>query len=164
MVTCFPKIANFFKIGLFANSDYYHELVHGSIRYREKENIVRPDLIHLLMEARKGTLTSENVPADQESAGFATVDEVSNQELKGSRKEVWTDDELTAQCVLFLTAGFESSSTLLCLAATELMEHPEIQEKLIDECDSVKEQLNGKQLTYEVLQSMKYMDMVVSGM
>lgn len=159
----FPKVAKFFQIRLFGNADYYHELVHGAIKHREKENIIRPDLINLLMEARKGQLKHEAEVGVEAGDGFATVAEVSSEDLKGRQKEVWDDNELTAQCFLFLTAGFESSSTLICLAANELMENPAIQRKLIEECDSVKEQLNGEQITYDVLQKMKYLDMVVSG-
>lgn len=165
MVLILPKIARFFKIQLFGagQGDFYHELVHGTIRHREKEGIIRPDMINLLMEARKGTLKRETASAAGTIEGYATVEEVSSEDLQGSRKENWDDADLTAQCFLFFLAGFDTSSTLLCLAATELMENPKIQRSLIEECDNVKKQLNGKSLTYEVLQKMKYMDMVISG-
>lgn len=165
MLMIFPKIAKFFKIQFFGagQASFYHNLVHETMMHRKKHGIIRQDMIHLLMEAQKGTLKSENVIEDDKSDGFATAEEVSSEDLKGSQKEVWHDDELTAQCFLFFLAGFETSSTLLCLASSELMENPDIQQTLIDKCDCVKQQLNGKPLTYEVLQNMKYMDMVISG-
>lgn len=46
--------------------------------------------------------------------------------------------------------------------AHELALNTEIQEKLYQEIDAVCNQLNGKKLTYEVLQKMSYMDCVVS--
>jgi len=46
--------------------------------------------------------------------------------------------------------------------AHELAVNPEVQDRLYEEVKEVKEELNGKQLTYEILQKMKYMDMVVS--
>lgn len=46
--------------------------------------------------------------------------------------------------------------------AYELVKNPEIQRKLQQEIDEVNENLNGKSITYEVLQKMKYMDQVVS--
>ena len=44
----------------------------------------------------------------------------------------------------------------------ELAVNPDVQERLYEEVKEVKEELNGKPLTYEVLQKMKYLDMVVS--
>lgn len=44
------------------------------MRLRDKEKIIRPDMIHLLMQIRQGTLKHEDVP-DVKDAGFATVTE-----------------------------------------------------------------------------------------
>lgn len=46
--------------------------------------------------------------------------------------------------------------------APELALNKEIQEKLYQEIEHVCNHLNGKKLTYEVLQKMSYMDCVVS--
>lgn len=45
------------------------------MREREKFNIVRPDMIHLLMEAKKGALEYDAAQTDAKEAGFATVEE-----------------------------------------------------------------------------------------
>lgn len=45
--------------------------------------------------------------------------------------------------------------------AHEIAANPAIQEKLFAEVKSVNDELAGQPLTYEVLQTMKYMDMVV---
>jgi cytochrome P450 family 9 len=37
-------------------TSFFHSLVHGTISTREQKGIIRPDMIHLLMQARKGTL------------------------------------------------------------------------------------------------------------
>lgn len=37
-------------------SDYFRSVVTSTVIYREKNNVFRPDMIHLLMQARKGTL------------------------------------------------------------------------------------------------------------
>lgn len=116
------------------------------------------------MEAKKGTLkltTDENL--DNGSAGFATVEEHhaagSNSQQDNNALE---DDDLTAQCFLFFLAGFETSAVLSSFTAHEICANPEVQSKLIDEIDGVVNSLNGKKLTYEVIQKMKYLDMVVS--
>lgn len=46
--------------------------------------------------------------------------------------------------------------------AYELIRNPDIQKKLQEEIDEVHQRLNGKELTYEELQKMKYLDQVVS--
>lgn len=68
---------------------------------------------------------------------------------------------MTAQAVIFLFAGFETSSTLMCFVCHELALQPEIQKKLQTEIDQVRS--NNSKITYEVIQSMKYLDMVISG-
>ena len=74
----------------------------------------------------------------------------------------WEDDDLTAQCILFFLAGFDTVAVLMCFMSHELAVNPDIQERLYEEVKEVNEELNGKPLTYEVLQKMKYLDMVVS--
>jgi len=44
----------------------------------------------------------------------------------------------------------------------ELSKNSDIQEKLYNEVEETHKSLNGKTLTYEVLQNMKYMDIVIS--
>lgn len=70
-----PKIMNFFKVRIFSEKDsnYLRDMVHSNIKYREENNIFRPDMINLLMKAREGTL--EHTPELDEDVGFATVQE-----------------------------------------------------------------------------------------
>lgn len=46
--------------------------------------------------------------------------------------------------------------------AYELIANQDIQQKLYEEITQIEEELEGKMLTYEKLQSMKYMDQIVS--
>ncbi|XP_055381428.1 uncharacterized protein LOC129612011 [Condylostylus longicornis] len=119
-----------------AFNNYFYRLVVDAMKYRKENNIIRQDMINMLMEAQ------------------------SNPEKSHNRE--WTNEELVAQCSIFLFAGLESVSTTLCFATQELIEHPDVQERLREEIDSVNEKLNGGPLTYEILKEMKYMEMVVS--
>lgn len=74
----------------------------------------------------------------------------------------WTHDEITAQAVAFMIAGFGTPSSLLCFMAYELARHPEAQAKLHEEIDEVYAKTNGKP-SYSDLSNMKYIDMVISG-
>ena len=114
-------------------------LVLDAIKYRQENNIVRPDMINMLMEA-KGMIKSDNPkPVARE----------------------WSDVDIVGQCFLFFFAGFETSAALTCLTAHELMENPEVQERLLEEILEVEQNLDGKPLSYEALQNMRYMDMIV---
>jgi cytochrome P450 family 9 len=53
---------------------------------------------------------------------------------------------------------------LMTFVAYELAINPDIQERLRQEIDQVQEELKGAPLKYEILQAMKYMDCVISGM
>lgn len=144
--------------------NYFRALVQDAIKYRDAHDIIRPDMIQLLMQAKKGTLKS---PMDENteigSAGFATVEEHQTGSSAGHDHNTLEDDDLTAQCFVFFLAGFESSAVLSSFTAHEICANPDVQRKLIEEIDGVVESLNGKTLTYDVIQRMKYLDMVVSG-
>lgn len=161
----FPKYSKFIGLQFYdaEQSMFYRTLVLDTMRHREAHSIVRPDMIQLLMAARKGTLQHEGAVSNGE--GFAVQNDGSspNDKRPNQQKHVWSDADLTAQCFLFFIAGFETSSLSMSVTAQELAENTDIQERLREEVDAVKTQLDGKELNYEALQSMKYMDMVISG-
>lgn len=74
----------------------------------------------------------------------------------------WTDDDLVAQCILFFLAGFTALSTTLCFLFQELSTNQDVQNRLHEEIRKTNDALNGKPVTFEALQKMKYLDMVVS--
>lgn len=73
-----------------------------------------------------------------------------------------TEAQVIAQSVLFLIAGFETSSTLLTFMCYELAINQEIQEKLRGEIFTVLKKYDGK-CTHEAMQEMSLLDMVLSG-
>ena len=114
-------------------------LVLDTMKYRQENNIIRPDMINILMEA-KGMVKSDKP--------------------KAITRE-WSDVDIVGQCFIFFLAGFETSASLSCFAAHELMENPDVQEKLLREILEVEQSLDGKPLSYENIQNMHYMDMVI---
>jgi cytochrome P450 family 6 len=71
-------------------------------------------------------------------------------------------DLFLGQTFFFLIAGYETSGTTLSYALYELALHPEIQHRLRAEIMGVLNKHNGE-LTYDGIQEMVYLDMVVSG-
>lgn len=119
---------------------------------RIEQNIVRPDMIHILMEAQKGLLQSEENQAKEEITS----------DSEGVNKTLLTEEEMVAQVLIFFFAGFETISTAATYFCYELAVNPDIQDKLRKEIDEANREHNGK-LSYDVLKKMKYLDMCLSG-
>nr|ULR85584.1 cytochrome P450 [Spodoptera frugiperda] len=139
--------------------DYFINLFMSTMRERELKKIVRPDMIHLLMEANKGKLSHEEVKSTDTAAGFATVEESSFGQRTMNR--VWKDKDLVAQAFLFFVAGFETVSSSMCFIMHELAVHPDVQDRLVQEIRE-HDAKNGGKFTFDSILNMKYMDMVVS--
>lgn len=60
-----PKVMNFFKVQFFsdADTDYIRNLVNETVRYREENNVVRNDMINMLIEAKRGILRADDEDA-----------------------------------------------------------------------------------------------------
>ncbi|XP_076173802.1 cytochrome P450 9e2-like [Ptiloglossa arizonensis] len=125
-------------IGLsFLSSDtasFFHRVVSETVKTRDEQNIIRPDMIHLLMQAR-----DKEKPTSQQM----------------------TIGDIIAQAFIFFLAGFDTSSTLMCYIVHELAINPDIQEKLRKEVDRYMAEGNGE-ISYEALSKMEYMEMVTS--
>ncbi|ALC46039.1 Cyp9f2 [Drosophila busckii] len=143
LFTTMKWVLDLFKISLFdkKSTEYLVSLVLDAMKYRQEHNIIRPDMINMLMEARGMLPTDKPKPA-------------SNRE--------WSDRDIVAQCFVFFFAGFETTAVLMCFTAHEIMENEDVQQRLFEEIEGVENQLEDGQLTYEALQGMKYLDQVVS--
>ncbi|KAK3699413.1 hypothetical protein QZH41_018572, partial [Actinostola sp. cb2023] len=71
------------------------------------------------------------------------------------------DDEVVSQCIIFLLAGYETSSTTLCMTCYHLATNPDVQERLQQEIDSVWAD-EDKMPSYDTVHELPYLDMVIS--
>ncbi|NWR68129.1 CP3A9 protein, partial [Bucorvus abyssinicus] len=71
-----------------------------------------------------------------------------------------SDSEVLSQAFIFIFAGYEPTSNTLCYLAYELAMHPDVQQKLLEEIDTVLP--NKAPLTYEALMQMEYLDMTLN--
>lgn len=124
---------------------FFTNLVFDSMKQREEKNIVRTDVIHLLMEAKKGNLKPDE--SDEQDG-----------DLKNSTKTQITDIDIAAQALVFFFAGFDSVSALMCFMAYELAINADVQARLRAEITD-----HDGPITYEAILQMKYLDMVISG-
>ncbi|KAL1509580.1 hypothetical protein ABEB36_004292 [Hypothenemus hampei] len=154
-----PRIFEYFKITIFDNGTiaYFQNTINDTIKVREEKNIVRNDMINLLLETRKGHKIEESNAIE---TGYATVQEDSYfDKFKFKQARYLTNDDIMSQALIFFLAGFESVSIALCYSAHELAMNKDIQDRLREEIRETHKLNNGK-LTYDALLKMKYMDMV----
>lgn len=175
-----PKLMSKLKVRLFSEetTKFFEDAIKETMKIREEQGIMRPDLINLLMQAKKGKLSHElDKDSDKVVDGFATVEE--SQVGKATVTRQWEDDDLVAQTFIFFFAGltfqsfvnclvqnifeigFESVSTMISFLAYELMVNPDCQIKLQNEIDEMNAKVDGKPVNYNQIQGMKYMDQVV---
>ncbi|KAM8953714.1 cytochrome P450 3A9-like [Pelodytes ibericus] len=70
-----------------------------------------------------------------------------------------TDEEIMAQSLIFILAGYETTSVTLSYLFYNLAIHPDVQQKLQEEIDTF---LPDKATpTYDILMQMEYLDMVI---
>lgn len=158
--TLFPKFSKYFGLQLLSKktSDFFRRIILDTMKERESKNIMRPDMIHLLMEAKKGKLAYDE-KQNESDASFAAVEE-----SHVGRKHVnrdWSNDDLVAQAVLFFIAGNDTVSTAMTFLLYELAINPDVQERLVQE---IKEHniKTGSKFDFTSVQNIKYLDMVVS--
>ena len=72
-------------------------------------------------------------------------------------------DELVivATAVVLLVAGYDTTGTTLAFACYQLAKNPEIQEKLREEVEEIVGD-SSRELTYDDLQNMTYVDQIIS--
>ncbi len=80
---------------------------------------------------------------------------------KSPLKKTLTNSEILSTAIIFLAAGYETTTTILGFIVYNLAMHPEYQERLCQEIDSVLKNHNAK-ISYDAVQEMAYMDMIIN--
>ncbi|KAL0110546.1 hypothetical protein PUN28_013858 [Cardiocondyla obscurior] len=129
-----PWVARLFNIKVVRGkiTKYFRNLIQTTIKTRDDQGIVRPDMLQLMMENRN----------------------------KEGKIELSIDD-MVAQAFVFFFGGFDTTSTLMCFATHEIAVNEDVQEKLQSEIDRILEETNG-QVTYEAINSTEYLDAVIN--
>lgn len=160
-----PKVMKILGVELILSKykKFMYTLVQDNMKIREANHIVRPDLINMMMQLKKGQSlnSSEVIDTNLSTNEFATKNS-SEVNSNGRIKQSWTDDEIVAQCFIFFAAGIDTTTTLMSFMAYELALSSEIQDQLYEEIRTMNESLNGKRINYESITKLKYLDQVVT--
>lgn len=131
----FPLLTRLLKLRMFSAKveNFFKGIVSDTVKFRDEQGIVRPDMLQLMMETRN---------KDQGPA--------------------FDIEEMTAQAFVFFFGGFDTVSTAMSFLVHTVAAKPDVRNKLREEIDHVLRQTNGKP-TYEAINNgMKYLDAVVN--
>lgn len=142
-----PKLARKLHCKLLPDhvTEFFLNIIKQTVNYRLENNIKRNDFMDLIIE-----LKAKNEETVKASKGI-------------DLSHGLTIEQMAAQTFVFFVAGFETSSTTMSFCLYELSRNLDIQEKLRREILDTIEQAQGE-LTYEGMNSMKYLEQVVAGM
>ena len=77
-------------------------------------------------------------------------------------KQTFDELVIVATAIVLLVAGYDTTGTTLAWACYELAKNQEIQEKLRQEVEDILDGNSEKKLSYDDIQSMTYLDQVIS--
>ncbi|XP_015732491.1 cytochrome P450 3A9-like [Coturnix japonica] len=121
--------------------DFFMRSIDKIKKDRERETYKgRVDFLQMMIESQKS-----------DSNGIS--------DGKHSHKAL-SDIEVLSQAFIFIFAGYEPTSNTLSYLAYLLALHPDVQQKVVDEIDTVLP--NKAPLTYEAIMQLDYLDMAVS--
>lgn len=134
-----PYLVKPYRSRMFSkkSTTYFREAIHHVIEKREETGSTRNDLIDTLIALKK------EATSDYTKNHFAA-----------------NMDYLVAQAALFLTAGYETASGTMTFGLYELAKREDLQKRLRAEILEVI-QANDGNISYEKINEMKFLNMVV---
>ncbi|XP_065207348.1 probable cytochrome P450 6a13 [Planococcus citri] len=139
------RLIKLFKITLFEEQcqTFFTKMVEDTTKYLQQNGVSRSDFFDLLMSLKNTSSSSSSVNE------------------KSQKKLDITIDMMAAQYFFFFTTGSRSPATAISCALFELARHENTQNKMREEIRTVLKE-NDDQLTYDVLNKMTYVDMVIA--
>ncbi|KAK6176164.1 hypothetical protein SNE40_014496 [Patella caerulea] len=135
MFPILTDICDYFNLGYMPRDcvKYFTDTVHHAIQERKQETSNKRDLLQLMLNTHK---ESTNASAKQ-----------------------MTEDEILANSLFFIMAGFDTTSITLGFALHCLATNPEIQDKAYEE---ITQKIGKEAPTYDNLKNLTYIDMIIS--
>ncbi|KAH8261078.1 hypothetical protein KR044_003102 [Drosophila immigrans] len=150
----FPPLAKLMNRLGFENAVLVklRDIMQRTIEFREQHNVVRRDLLQLLIRLRNTGKIGED------------DDEVWNIETVQDDLKAMSIDKIAAQAFLFYIAGSETTAATSAFTLYELSMYPQLLKEARDELDAVmaRHQLQrGDKFTYEAVQDLKFLDLCI---
>jgi len=130
------------------------DMMKRTIEFREEHNVVRKDMLQLLIRLRNTGKIGED------------DDQVWDMETAQEQLKSMSIEKIAAQAFLFYVAGSESTAAASAFTLYELSMYPELLKEAQEEVDAVlmKHNLKPKdRFTYEAVQDLKFLDICIMG-
>ncbi|XP_077172321.1 cytochrome P450 3A21-like [Paroedura picta] len=131
----------------------------------EKLNVsISPTFMNFFVKAVKKIKSDRQKDTHRNRVDFLQL--MMDSQVAGEKSEeahlykALTDKEIIAQSIIFIFAGYETTSTTLSFLSYSLATHPDIQQRLQEEIDEALP--NQATPTYDAIFQMEYLDMVVN--
>lgn len=128
------------------------DMMKRTIEFREEHNVVRKDMLQLLIRLRNTGKIGED------------DDQVWDMETAQEQLKSMSIEKIAAQAFLFYVAGSESTAAASAFTLYELSMYPELLKEAQEEVDAVlmKHNLKPKdRFTYEAVQDLKFLDICI---
>uniref|UniRef100_A0A914WYR2 Uncharacterized protein n=1 Tax=Plectus sambesii TaxID=2011161 RepID=A0A914WYR2_9BILA len=136
---------------LFTESEkFFKDVLRAMIAERQQNpKKVNPDFLQLLINASSEQVEKSDVDKD-----------IIHEEISSGKRVKLTELETMSQSFLFLIAGYETTATTLHFALYLLALHPEIQDRVVDEINTVVGE--AKEISYDHIGKLTYLEQVIS--
>ncbi|KAB0801661.1 hypothetical protein PPYR_03847 [Photinus pyralis] len=139
-----PNMLTYFRVRSVRKDvgDYFLKLSADIIKFREENNIVRDDLIHLLIQLRNNV----------------DINETSDKLLQENKiKPLLTASQVAANCLIIATADYEATASTISFCLYELALNPDVQESARREVvDALA--LHNDLFCYDVVNELIYLE------
>lgn len=159
-----PKIADYFKLEVMdpVPQNYFASVIRDVMKRRKETGERQEDFLQLMMDVQQGIVKEDD---DTNEVMYGTTEKSLLSEMSAKEKTfkmTFDDDDIIANCLLFMLGGFDTTQSLLLFAVYQFALEQEEQDKVLAEVKRVMDK-DGK-LTYEAVQDMTYLDMFLNGM
>ncbi|XP_023013819.2 cytochrome P450 4c3 [Leptinotarsa decemlineata] len=148
--TLYPLTADYYKEKKYVNT--LHEKTNSIIISRQKE---------LIRKRAEEISSGDSVPREDEGTGIkkrmAFLDL-----LLQTPDETLTNEDIRQEVDTFMFAGHDTTASAVSFIIYCLAEHPEHQEKIVEELETIFGDDKSRPVTVADLQNMKYTEMVIN--
>ncbi|CAL8110028.1 unnamed protein product [Orchesella dallaii] len=157
-----PKLADLFGMEVMDTvpQSYFAGVIKHVMKRRRQTGERADDFLQLMMDAQEGLLkidddTNEVLNGTTEKNVLEDISAVDKQKI------TFDDDDIIANCLLFMLGGFDTTQSLLLFAVYQLALEKQVQEKVYKDVKTSVD-ANGGAITYDGLLNMTYLDMFLN--
>ncbi|XP_041474344.1 cytochrome P450 3A6-like [Lytechinus variegatus] len=155
-------VFRFLNITLFPKDviDFFSDVTEKAVALRENNPMEKgADFLQLLIDAKNGQDETANENDDDDIHNKYFKNAGPDDDLPSKTQKYITREEMLGQSIIFIAAGYETTSALLTMSSYLLATNPDHQDKLIAEVDEVAPKRDD--VSYSTISKMPYLDQVI---